>query len=88
MTTNGINYMHTMKTAISVEDRLLQEADLTARQMGLSRSRLFSVAVEEYMRRRRQEQMLAQLNQVYSGEPDPMAARIKTRFRKVIQDRW
>ena len=77
-----------MKTAISVEDQLLQEADRTARQMGLSRSRLFSVAVEEYLRQRRQQQMLEQLNQAYSGEPDPMAHKIKTRFRKVIRDRW
>lgn len=77
-----------MKTAISVEDRLLQEADQTARQMGLSRSRLFSLAVEEYLRQRRQQQMLEQLNQVYSGRPDPMTAKLKTRFRKVIQDRW
>jgi len=77
-----------MKTAISVEDRLLQEADLTAQQMGLSRSRLFSVAVAEYLRQRRQQQMLEQLNQAYSGEPDPMARKIKTRFRKVIRDRW
>jgi hypothetical protein len=32
--------------------------------------------------------MLEQLNQTYSGAPDPMAAKIKTRFRKVIRDRW
>ena len=77
-----------MKTAISVADQLLHEADRTARQMGLSRSRLFSVAVEEYLRQRRQQQMLEQLNQAYSGEPDSMAPKIKTRFRKVIRDRW
>jgi len=34
-----------MKTAISIEDRLLQEADETAQRMGLTRSRLFALAV-------------------------------------------
>jgi len=47
-----------MKTAISIEDGLLREADDTARQMGLSRSRLFALAVADFLQRQRQEQML------------------------------
>ena len=71
-----------------LSDGCKHQADQTAQQLGLSRSRLFSIAVAEYMRQLRQQQMLEQLNQAYSGEPDPMAQRIKTRFRKVIRDRW
>ena len=33
-----------MKTSISIDDRLLREADETARMMGASRSRLFALA--------------------------------------------
>jgi metal-responsive CopG/Arc/MetJ family transcriptional regulator len=51
-----------MKTAISLDDTLLREADETARQMGLSRSALFALALAEFLERRRQEQMLLQLN--------------------------
>src|SRR5437899_1424070 len=50
-----------MKTAISIDDGLLQEADETARLMGLSRSRLFSVAVGDFLKRQREEQMLHRL---------------------------
>jgi metal-responsive CopG/Arc/MetJ family transcriptional regulator len=41
-----------MKTAISVDGQLLSEADRTARELGLSRSRLFSLALEAYLRHR------------------------------------
>jgi metal-responsive CopG/Arc/MetJ family transcriptional regulator len=38
----------TMKTAISIDGPLLEEADRTARTLGLSRSRLVSLALTEY----------------------------------------
>jgi len=77
-----------MKTAISVEDDLLQEADRTARDMGISRSRLFSLAVRDFLRERRQREVLEQLNRVYDGQPDPLAFKMKAKFRTVVQDKW
>ena len=50
-----------MKTAISIEDELLIEADRTAHQMGISRSRLFSLALANYLRKRRNKEILDQL---------------------------
>jgi len=55
-----------MKTAISVDGHLLIEADRFAREMGLSRSRLFSLALEAYLRRQRQQKMTEQLNLAYA----------------------
>jgi metal-responsive CopG/Arc/MetJ family transcriptional regulator len=76
------------KQPYNVED-LLKEADQTARALGLSRSRLFSLAVEDYLRHRRQEQLLDQLNQAYSNEPNSAEAlNLKAKFRSIIQDRW
>ncbi len=81
-----------MKTAISLDGKLLQQADRTARSMGLSRSRLFSVALETYLRSREQEKMIEQLNQVYSDPAEPgkprTAKAMKAKFRAAIQDRW
>jgi hypothetical protein len=81
-----------MKTAISIEGRLLHEADETARLMGLSRSRLFALAVGDFLQRQRQERMLLQLNEVYAGGAQPTEERlltgIKTRFRRTLKDRW
>jgi metal-responsive CopG/Arc/MetJ family transcriptional regulator len=81
-----------MKTAISVEDDLLHEADRTARQMGLSRSRLFALALRNYLRQRRQEEMSECLNRVYADPPDTAerrtTSRMKSKFRTTIRQRW
>ena len=81
-----------MKTAISIDDGLLQEADETARLMGLSRSRLFALAVEDFLERQRRERMLLQLNEVYANGAEPAEKRllngIKAKVRRTVKDRW
>ena len=81
-----------MKTAISIEDGLLQEADKTAQRMGLSRSRLFALAVQDFLQRQRQEQMLRRLNEVYANAAEPaeklLVKRIKAKAHSAIKERW
>jgi metal-responsive CopG/Arc/MetJ family transcriptional regulator len=81
-----------MKTAISIDDDLLHEADRTAKQLGLSRSRLFSVALEAYLRHRRNQEIVERLNRAYAGERDPedqmIVAGIKRKLAATIKDRW
>jgi predicted transcriptional regulator len=81
-----------MKTAISIDDGLLQEADETARLMGLSRSRLFAMAVGDFLQRQRREQMLLRLNEVYAEgmEPAeiPLLKGIRTKVRRAVKERW
>lgn len=81
-----------VKTAISIDDGLLREADQTARLMGLSRSRLFAVAVEDFLERQRRERMLLQLNEVYANGAEPAEKRllkgIKAKVRRTLKDRW
>jgi hypothetical protein len=81
-----------MKTAISIDDRLLQEADETARLMGLSRSRLFALAVGDFLQRQRREQMLLRLNEVYAEGMEPVEKLrlkgIKAKVRNTIKERW
>ena len=80
-----------MKAAISIEDELLQEADATAKSMGLSRSGLFALAVGAFLQKQRQEQMLSRLNEVYADSSEPQEKRLlggmKTKFSRTIKDR-
>jgi metal-responsive CopG/Arc/MetJ family transcriptional regulator len=80
-----------MKTAISIDDGLLHEADRAARRLGMSRSRLFARAVGDFLERQRQEEMLQRLNEVY-GAGDTAEKRllkgIKAKVRKVVKERW
>ena len=81
-----------MKTAISIDDEVLREADETARRMGLSRSRLFALAVGDFLQRQRQDQMLQQLNEVYTNEREPAEKRllhgIKAKVRRTVKEPW
>jgi metal-responsive CopG/Arc/MetJ family transcriptional regulator len=81
-----------MKTAISIDDGLLREADKTARLMGLSRSRLFAVAVGDFLQRQRRERMLQQLNEVYGAGMEPAEASllkgIRDKVRRAAKERW
>ena len=80
------------KTAIFMDDGLLREADEPARQMGLSRSRLFALAVGDFLQRRRQEQMLPRLNEVYADGVELAERRllkgIKAKVRRTAKERW
>ena len=62
-----------MKTAISLPDKLFQDADEFARRAGLSRSELYATAVAEYLARRNDAVVTARLDAVYSG-PDALPA--------------
>jgi hypothetical protein len=81
-----------MKTAISIDGELLQEADETARIMGLSRSRLFALALGDFLQQRRREQMLLRLNEVYADgmEPrdKPLLNGIRVKVRRAVTERW
>jgi metal-responsive CopG/Arc/MetJ family transcriptional regulator len=80
-----------MKTAISLRDDLLERADNAASKMGVSRSRLVALAIENYLRQQQNEELLNQLNQTYKDPPDVeerrTVARMKKKFRSVVRDR-
>jgi metal-responsive CopG/Arc/MetJ family transcriptional regulator len=80
-----------MKAAIYLDNRLVSEADSAAREMGLSRSRLIATALEAYLRKRRQDEITARLNEVYAV-PDPdevlILKHMKAKFYATIKGRW
>ena len=54
-----------MKTAVSLPDNLFSVAEQTAQYMGVKRSQLFAVALEEYIARHHGEMITKKLNDVY-----------------------
>jgi hypothetical protein len=60
--------------------------------MGLSRSRLFAMAVGDFLERQRKEQMLLRLNEVYAEGREPAATPllkgIKAKVRRAVKERW
>jgi hypothetical protein len=54
-----------MKTAISIDTDVYQNAEAVAAVMGVSRSRLYTLALEEYLGNHRSESVTERLNEYY-----------------------
>lgn len=79
-----------MKTAISVDDALMEQADETARELGLSRSRLIAEALREYLRRRRNARITEQLNRAHAKGPSQEERELVRSFKNKVRlrDPW
>jgi hypothetical protein len=82
-----------MKTSSSVDDALLHEPDEAARQIGVSRRRLFGWAIASFADQRRREHMFQQLNEAYESDPQAgekqLTGAFKRRARGVVgRDCW
>lgn len=78
-----------MKTAVSVPDRVFSAADALARKLGISRSRLYAIALAEYVAKHRASRVTERLNAVYGAQPsklDPDLRRIQR--RAVTRQEW
>jgi hypothetical protein len=74
-------YRNTMKTAISIPDPVFYRAEQFARRRKLTRSALFSLAVDEYIQCHRHDEVTRKLNEVYAKEDstlDPVLSKLQT----------
>lgn len=74
--------MTTVKTAISLEEPLLRQVDGLAREMNISRSRLFALAVESFIEQQQTRAILEALNAAYNDKPMPDEAENFQRMRQ------
>jgi len=56
-----------MKTAISIDDKLFDEAESFSQTIGLSRSRLYSTAINEYIQNHSPDLITEKLNDYYKN---------------------
>jgi metal-responsive CopG/Arc/MetJ family transcriptional regulator len=54
--------MATIKTAISIDEKLFKEAEKLSAKMKISRSQFFSRAVEEMLERKKNQKLLEMIN--------------------------
>ncbi len=84
--------MHAVKTAISIEKDLFDQAEKIARTMKVSRSKLFVIALQDFIEHQKNKELLAQINAAYADEPDAteQALRKKARrqHRRIVEGDW
>ena len=78
-----------MKTAISLPDELFLSANDLAKRQGVSRSRLFAVAVAEYLAKHRDTDVTSKLNEVLARESNVVEPALRTaQARSVRSTKW
>ena len=78
-----------MKTAISIPDTIFSRADLFARRRKMTRSALFTVAVDEYVQHHRTDDVTSKLNEIYAKEDstlDSVLERLQT--MSLPKEKW
>ena len=78
-----------MKTAISVPDKLFREGEAAAKKEKVSRSQLYSNALAEYLRRRKDAAITAQLNAICDREDSSLDPAWEATSMEVLgRERW
>jgi predicted transcriptional regulator len=82
-----------VKTAISLEESVFQRMEALARELDVPRSRLFAMAMKEFLERHDRAALLARIDEAYRGERrDPAEAAwarsSRRRLRALTQGEW
>jgi metal-responsive CopG/Arc/MetJ family transcriptional regulator len=84
--------MATVKTAISIDKSLFEQVNRVADKLAVSRSNLFALAVEAFIQRYENEQLLRQLNQAYDDLPpadeEKLLHGMRTSHRSLVDGEW
>jgi len=81
-----------IKTAISLQKPLFEQVNALAREMKVSRSRLFVLALEDFIRRYQNQQLLEKINTAYEDAPDPneefRLRQMRHHQRQIVEGEW
>lgn len=82
----------TIKTAISINKSLFEQAESLAQELNVSRSELFGLAIESFVRNRQNQLLLEEINKAYSEEQEPSEkarlSKMRKHHRKVVRNEW
>lgn len=81
-----------VEIAISLDEVLLAQVEQLARDMQMSPSKVFTLAAEEFLCRRANQQLLRDINAAYGKGPDPdeqvILRRLCQQQRGFAEDTW
>jgi predicted transcriptional regulator len=75
-----------MKIAISVPDEVFEAGEHLARQLGVSRSQLYSDALATYLSARGAQEVTARLNAIFAAQPADLDPALNRAQLKTLAD--
>lgn len=83
--------MATVKTALSIDESLFEQAEALAEELDVSRSKVFAMALEQFLQKHEGKKLLAQINSVYaeahSADEKESSAR-RAKHREIVEGTW
>lgn len=70
-----------VKTAISIDEKLLLKINRLSDDLQVSRSKVFTLAVQDFLKKRENQSLLAQLNEAYENFPSEEEREISKSMR-------
>jgi len=82
-----------VKTAISLKQPLFDDVNNLASELKISRSKVFALAVEDFIKKYENKKMLSKINEAFSDYPDEEEIEtnnlMKSKQRKIIEnEKW
>ncbi len=81
-----------VKTAISLPEALFEQAKALAGEMKVSRSHLMALALEEFIHRYENRQLLEKINAAYSNIPDEeeqvILSSMRSQHWQILEGEW
>ncbi len=83
--------MSIVKTAVSLPEDVFERAEALARSLGTSRSRLYALALEEYLRRHEDDRLTERINAACEdaeASDERLLAGHRRLHREVVEGEW
>jgi metal-responsive CopG/Arc/MetJ family transcriptional regulator len=83
--------MPNIKTAISIEKPIFDQVNDLAKNMKISRSRLFAIAAQEFIQRHANMELLQAINDAYDELPEvdtKVVDKMRPRHLKMVKNQW
>ncbi len=83
--------MPNIKTAISIEKPIFDQVNDIAKNLNISRSRLFVLAAQEFIERHANMELLQAINEAYDDLPDldpKIVEKMRPRHLKMVKNQW
>ena len=73
---------NTVKTAISMQEELFEQVNKLAEELRISRSKLFVIAVQDFIKKNENHDFLAQINKAFADYPDSNELQVQSSMKK------
>jgi len=84
--------MVTLKTDVALSGLLLERIEAAARELNISRTLLYTMALEDFVRRYQNRRLLEQINQAYEDSPDSeereWLEQVRQHHRRMVEGEW